>query len=213
MGKFADPDYKHNEPETITKRREEFIAFQKECYQVELKVLALFALALDVPPYKQSKSNFVSYLQIIFLNTILPRKTFSGLQSTRLLQLTSHSWKQIWEQGHTVISEPLLSCTSPARTLNNNRFQDDVGGLQVLSNGEWVDATPIPDTILFLPLTIKLISSVNVADAMQFWSSETLKSTKHRVLVPKKTRFSLVYFVVADPETVRLLYFLLMYSR
>jgi len=49
MGKFADPDYKHNEPDTITKRREELLAFQKECYQVELKVLVLFALALDVP--------------------------------------------------------------------------------------------------------------------------------------------------------------------
>lgn len=28
-------------------------------------------------------------------------------------------------------------------------FQDDVGGLQVLSNGEWLDAKPIPDTILY----------------------------------------------------------------
>ena len=66
MGKFADPDYKHNEPETITKRREEFIAFQKECYQVELKVLALFALALDVPPYKQSKSNLSVTSKLFF---------------------------------------------------------------------------------------------------------------------------------------------------
>ena len=49
MGKFADPDYKHNESETITNRREELLAFQKECYQMELKVLVLFALALDVP--------------------------------------------------------------------------------------------------------------------------------------------------------------------
>jgi hypothetical protein len=48
MGKFADPEYKQIEPETITQRREEFIAFTKECYQVELKVLVLFALALDV---------------------------------------------------------------------------------------------------------------------------------------------------------------------
>ena len=47
-----------------------------------------------------------------------------------------------------------------------------------------------------------LIVRVNVADAMQFWTSDTLKSTKHRVLIPKKTRYSLVYFVVADPETV-----------
>jgi len=66
MGKFADPDYKHNEPETITKRREEFIAFQKECYQVELKVLALFALALDVPSYNQSKSNLSVTSKLFF---------------------------------------------------------------------------------------------------------------------------------------------------
>ena len=82
------------------------------------------------------------------------------------------------------------------------RFQDDVGGLQVLSKGEWVDATPIPDTILLGRHETCLIIRVNVADAMQFWTSDTLKSTKHRVLIPKKTRYSLVYFVVADPETV-----------
>jgi len=45
-----------------------------------------------------------------------------------------------------------------------------------------VDATPIPDTILF----VALIYRVNVADVMQFWTSDMLKSAKHRVLVPKK---------------------------
>ena len=28
-------------------------------------------------------------------------------------------------------------------------FQDGVGGLQVQSKGDWVDAKPIPDTILY----------------------------------------------------------------
>lgn len=37
---------------------------------------------------------------------------------------------------------------------------------------------------------------------MQFWTSNVLKSTKHRVQVPKKQRYSLVYFVIADPDTV-----------
>jgi isopenicillin N synthase-like dioxygenase len=27
-------------------------------------------------------------------------------------------------------------------------FQDQVGGLQVQSNNSWIDATPIPDTVL-----------------------------------------------------------------
>ena len=31
----------------------------------------------------------------------------------------------------------------------NDRFQDDVGGLQVQSKNSWIDATPIKDTILY----------------------------------------------------------------
>jgi hypothetical protein len=111
--------------------------------------------------------------------------------------------KPIWARAHTAISEVSLSCTYLFYlTAITIRFQDDVGGLQVLSKGEWVDATPIPDTVLLGRHETYLTVRVNVADAMQFWTSDTLKSTKHRVLIPKKTRFSLVYFVVADPETV-----------
>lgn len=53
---------------------------------------------------------------------------------------------------------------------------------------------------------VELTFSVNVADAMQFWTSNILKSAKHRVLAPLKQRYSLVYFVGADPETVRTRY-------
>ena len=51
-------------------------------------------------------------------------------------------------------------------------------------------------------LKARLTSRVNVADAMQFWTSNVLKSTKHRVQVPQRQRYSLVYFVIADPDTV-----------
>jgi len=44
---------------------------------------------------------------------------------------------------------------------------------------------------------------VNVADAMQFWTSQALKSTRHRVLIPPRRRFSIAYFVQPDPDTVR----------
>jgi len=44
---------------------------------------------------------------------------------------------------------------------------------------------------------------VNVADAMQFWTSKALKSTRHRVLIPPTRRFSIAYFVQPDPDTVR----------
>ncbi|KAI9718386.1 MAG: hypothetical protein M1812_004107 [Candelaria pacifica] len=71
-------------------------------------------------------------------------------------------------------------------------FQDDRGGLQVLSpDGTFVNATPIPDTIV-----------VNAGDLMARWSNNTIKSTKHRVVEPPidggnnvhPARYSVAYF-------------------
>ena len=70
-------------------------------------------------------------------------------------------------------------------------FQDDVGGLQVqCTNGSYVEATPIQDTVL-----------VNIGDALQFWTGGKLKSTKHKVELPTDIRRcksvcrSIAYFV------------------
>ncbi|KAF2686776.1 Clavaminate synthase-like protein [Lentithecium fluviatile CBS 122367] len=53
-------------------------------------------------------------------------------------------------------------------------FQDARGGLQVRSpKGTFVNATPIPDTIV-----------VNAGDLLARWSNDTIKSTKHRVVEP-----------------------------
>ncbi|KAI9749859.1 MAG: hypothetical protein M4579_006706 [Chaenotheca gracillima] len=53
-------------------------------------------------------------------------------------------------------------------------FQDARGGLQVLSpKGTFVDATPIPDTIV-----------VNAGDLLARWSNDLIKSTNHRVVEP-----------------------------
>jgi len=64
------------------------------------------------------------------------------------------------------------------------------GGLQVLSpNGNFIDATPIEDTIV-----------VNAADLLARWSNDTIKSTKHRVVQPPMAadvhpaRYSIAYF-------------------
>lgn len=75
-------------------------------------------------------------------------------------------------------------------------FQDMGGGLQVLSpNGNFIDATPIEDTIV-----------VNAADLLARWSNDTIKSTKHRVVEPPKpaesdvhpARYSIAYFCNPD---------------
>jgi isopenicillin N synthase-like dioxygenase len=71
-------------------------------------------------------------------------------------------------------------------------FQDNRGGLQVKSpDGTFVDATPIPDTVV-----------INAGDLLARWSNDTIKSTLHRVVEPPApeqgdvhpARYSCAYF-------------------
>ncbi|KAI9709494.1 MAG: hypothetical protein M1820_003254 [Bogoriella megaspora] len=79
-------------------------------------------------------------------------------------------------------------------------FQDNRGGLQVQSpEGTFVDATPIPGTIV-----------VNAADLLMRWSNDLIKSTKHRVVEPPApqegevhpARYSVAYFCNPNFEKV-----------
>jgi isopenicillin N synthase-like dioxygenase len=56
-------------------------------------------------------------------------------------------------------------------------FQDGRGGLQVKTpSGEYVDATPIDNTVV-----------VNAGDLLARWSNDLIKSTVHRVIEPPFT--------------------------
>lgn len=77
-------------------------------------------------------------------------------------------------------------------------FQDEIGGLEVEVPGVgFVPATPIPDTLV-----------LNIGDLMQRWTSDSLKATKHRVLIPevelkrKTHRQSVAFFVHPDDDYV-----------
>ena len=70
-------------------------------------------------------------------------------------------------------------------------FQDDIGGLEVQSSeGKWIPATPIHNTIV-----------VNTGDLLSRWTNKIYKSTLHRVrpMVSNKERYSIAFF--ADPDS------------
>lgn len=54
MGKFADPEYKQNLPPILMSHWPEIQDFQNKCHSVTLKVLTLFALALNVTFFWES---------------------------------------------------------------------------------------------------------------------------------------------------------------
>ena len=67
--------------------------------------------------------------------------------------------------------------------------QDDTGGLEVRErDGTWIDATPIPGTLV-----------CNIGDCLMRWSNDTYVSTPHRVVNRSgRERFSVVFF--CDPN-------------
>lgn len=72
-------------------------------------------------------------------------------------------------------------------------WQDDTGGLQVLSaSDEWLDARPVPNTLV-----------VNIGDFLQRLSNNTFKSTVHRVYNRRpKSRYSMPFFFGFNPDSV-----------
>ncbi|XP_059669208.1 protein SRG1-like [Cornus florida] len=67
---------------------------------------------------------------------------------------------------------------------------DDISGLQIKHEGEWVVVDPIPKAIV-----------VNIGDAMEVWSNGMYKSIEHRVITnEKKARISIATFVVPNEE-------------
>uniref|UniRef100_A0A6B2LAM6 Fe2OG dioxygenase domain-containing protein n=1 Tax=Arcella intermedia TaxID=1963864 RepID=A0A6B2LAM6_9EUKA len=68
-------------------------------------------------------------------------------------------------------------------------IQDSIGGLQILYKGEWIDATPIPGTIV-----------VNVGDCMEYLTNGAFKATKHRVINKSHSLERHVCLVFCEPD-------------
>lgn len=70
-------------------------------------------------------------------------------------------------------------------------FQDDVGGLQVEVDGEWIDVAPVPGAAV-----------INTGDIMQVWSNDRFRAAPHRVRpVVDRPRYSLPYFFNPSYDT------------
>ena len=65
-------------------------------------------------------------------------------------------------------------------------------GLEILSPGdEWIPATPVDDGII-----------VNTGEFLNRWSNGRFMATPHRVIAPKRDRYSMAMFFNPNPETL-----------
>ncbi|KAL8053144.1 hypothetical protein ABFX02_05G052600 [Erythranthe guttata] len=70
--------------------------------------------------------------------------------------------------------------------------QDQVGGLQLLKQSQWISVLPRKDALI-----------VNIGDLFQAWSNDVYKSVEHKVIAnPNMERFSVAYFLCPSYDSL-----------
>lgn len=157
-------------PTKIDNFRETVMAFYQACAEAADRILQAFAIALQLP-------------ESFFTHT-------HNAQNHTLRLLHYPPLEQTPKPGQVRAGE---HSDYGSITL---LFQDEVGGLEVCTTeGEWIAAPSIPDTII-----------VNTGDLMQRWTNHVFCSTKHRVMIPtddrvKQSRYSIAFFCHPNNDT------------
>ncbi|KAG7088766.1 hypothetical protein E1B28_012732 [Marasmius oreades] len=142
--------------------REIVLAYYHATIQLGRSLFPLFAFALDLP------ENFFD------------DKTTKPAAIMRLLHYPSQEPAECDMDG-----QPIGIGAHTDYECFTILWQDEIGGLQVKNNkGNWVDAVPIPATVV-----------VNLGDQFARWTNDVFKSTLHRVINKSgKERYSIPLF-------------------
>jgi isopenicillin N synthase-like dioxygenase len=172
IGREGEPGMPNNWPSGDAEAdvfRETMIAFHDRCKMLHVEVMRAIAVGMGL-----DEGYFDSFTDV-------------GDNTLRLLHYPSVP-KDVFKKNKMQVRAGEHTDYGSITLL----FQDDRGGLQVKSpSGTFVDATPIPGTVV-----------VNAGDMLARWSNDTIKSTTHRVVEPPSpgdgdvhpARYSVAYF-------------------
>ncbi|XP_074281797.1 1-aminocyclopropane-1-carboxylate oxidase homolog 1-like [Silene latifolia] len=153
----------------------------------------------DIP--KLCRDAMMDYIeQILKLSDILLELLSMGLG----LEPSYLKEEMECNKGWYLVNHYYPPCPAPELTLATSKhsdpafltilLQDQIGGLQVLYENQWVNVNPIPDAFV-----------VNIGDILQMISNDKLKSTYHRVTANLVgPRISTAFFLEGDQSSTKL---------
>lgn len=189
IGREGEADFPNQWPDGFDEEGKQFkkqmLRFFEQCNALHRDLMRSIAVGLGIDEhwfdsFTDGGDNTLRLLHYPAVDSEVFKK------SKNTVRAGAHTDYGEWYSHAPYATHTLIDLTGSITLL----FQDMAGGLQVLSpNGNFIDATPIEDTIV-----------VNAADLLARWSNDSIKSTKHRVVEPPTkaavhpARYSIAYF-------------------
>ncbi|MFQ5995622.1 MAG: isopenicillin N synthase family dioxygenase [Acidiferrobacterales bacterium] len=151
------------------------VEYYRACAALSLKLLEAIAQGLDVPSERLARDFVDNHTSFLRLNYYPTHDPLTVANQRRPSAATGH----LGVHHHT---------DAGALTV---LLQDNVGGLQVRRNTEWIPVQPVAGALV-----------VNIGDIVQVWTNDLYQAPLHRVLASEnRDRYSLPLFYNPSYDT------------
>ncbi|GJU53464.1 1-aminocyclopropane-1-carboxylate oxidase homolog 1-like protein [Tanacetum coccineum] len=145
-----------------------------------------FSFMAPNPPKPEELPVICRDIQIEYSSRVLKLgKLLFGFISEALGLETNHLGDMECDKGLVFVGHIYPACPQPELTMGATKhtddgfltvlLQDDIGGLEVLHENEWIDVHPTPGALV-----------INIGDLLQMISNDKLRSVEHRVVANEK---------------------------